>query len=141
MGRARRLGGVAVAVALALLGGCAAGPGGRAAPGGGADGDFALGFTDTPAPGIYERELAGRRDRPGGTQGLWATVPGLPRVERAEIANLATGATVEVALFPGRVPAGTARISNAAAELLGLGAEPVRVRVTVLRREPVLVAP
>ncbi len=140
MGRAERLGAMTVAVALTLLAGCA---GTRVAPtatGGGTE-DFTLGFADTPAPQIYQRDLAGHRDRPGGTQGLWANVPGLTRAERAEIANLDTGATVKVALFPGRVPAGAARISNAAAEILGIGSAPEPVRVTVLRREPRLVTP
>ncbi|WP_181164417.1 hypothetical protein [Amaricoccus solimangrovi] len=150
-------------IALALLAGCAAAPradqgglragpargggferaGAATAPAPGAAGAeaFALSFDDALAPGIYQRDLLGRRDRPKGTQGLWATVPDLRRAERARLVNLATGATVDVALFRGSVPAGEARISNAAAALLGIGAEPARLRVTALRREPVLVAP
>lgn len=106
----------------------------------GSDG-FAIGFDDRLAPGIFQAELTARRDRPRGTQGLWATVSGLRRAERAEVVNLATGATTEVALFNGPVARGEARISNAAAVLLGIGAAPVRVRITVIRSEPVIVAP
>ena len=129
------------ALVLAFLGACApgAGPDGRSAQR--PDEDFALDFADKPAPGIYQRELLGTRDRPKGTQGLWAIVPGLNRAERAEVVDLANGKRVEVALFPGSVPGGTARLSGAAAEVLGIGATPARVRVTVLRREPVLVSP
>lgn len=155
------------AALLALLAGCAAGGSGqgqgdfRAGPvrGGGAEqvrrdperqgarrgsaaaGAFTLQFGDALAPSVYQRDLIGRRDRPSGTQGLWATVPDLRRAERAEVVNLATGTSVKVALFRGRVRAGEARISNAAAALLGIGADPARVRITALRREPVLAAP
>lgn len=114
-------------------------PGQRRAP---ADpGAFTLSFGDARAPSVYQRDLIGRRDRPSGTQGLWVTVSGLRRAERAEVVNLATGASVKVALFRGRVRAGEARISNAAAALLGIGSDPVQVRITALRREPVLAAP
>lgn len=118
-------------------------PGGRAAASAGKAGaeGFAIGFDDRPAPGVFQAELLGRRDKPRGTQGLWATVSGLKRAERAEVVNLATGATTEVALFNGPVARGEARISNAAAVLLGIGATPTRVRITVLRSEPVIVAP
>lgn len=102
---------------------------------------FTLSFGDARAPSVYQRELVGRRDRPGGTQGLWVTVSGVRRAERAEVVNLATGASVKVALFRGRVRAGEARISNAAAALLGIGSDPAQVRITALRREPVLTAP
>lgn len=101
---------------------------------------LALTFEDKDVPGIFDRELLGRRDKPKGAQGLWASVPGLRRAERGEVTNLATGAKVTVALFNG-APAGEARLSNAAAELLGIGSTPTRVRVTVVRREPLLTAP
>lgn len=161
--QARRL--CAGAIALALLAGCAApddapgdglraGPvrggedgartsaGGRSGPAPrGRDGVFDLAFDDTRATEVFDEELLGRRDRAGGTQGLWVTVAGLRRAETAEIVNLATGAAAKVALFPGAVRTGEARISSATAALIGIGAEPVRVRITALRREPVLTAP
>lgn len=96
-------------------------------------------FQDTAEPGAFSLEAVGRRDRPKGAQGLWATVPHLRRAERAEVTNLSTGASATVALFAGSVPAGEVRLSNAAAELLGIGTTPVRVRLTAVRREPVLV--
>jgi hypothetical protein len=163
-GAARR---ITLALVLALVSGCAVPEPGGTTPGvragstrsgppswaapragapvstGGAPGSdrFVIGFDDTQAPSVFQAELIARRDRPKGTQGLWATVSGLRRAERAVVVNLATGATAEVALFNGPVKRGETRISNAAAVLLGIGAEPVRVRVTALRSEPVLVAP
>ena len=101
---------------------------------------FGLAFEYAEAPGVYSREMLGRRDRAKGAQGLWAAVPGLRRPERAEIENLATGAKVTVALYSGGASGG-ARLSNAAAEALGIGAEPARVRITAVRREPKLVEP
>jgi hypothetical protein len=152
-----------LAVLLALGSGCAAvdpgasgtgvrpdgfapvsAPSGARAPAKGGDPDtegFAIGFDDQRAPKVFEAELTARRDKAGGTQGLWATVSGLGRAERAEVVNLATGATAQVALFNGPVKRGEARISNAAAVLLGIGAEPARVRIVALRSEPVIVAP
>lgn len=139
MGRAG--GGLRAAAAmLALLAACAHESDAPRRGQGGEDA-FALSFGDRLAPEVFERELAAHRDRPKGTQGVWITVAGPRRADRALVVNLATGARAEVALFPGPVPAGEARVSNAAAELLGIGAAPVRVRVTVLRREPMLVAP
>lgn len=101
---------------------------------------FGVAFEDAEAPAVFSREMLGRRDRAKGAQGLWAAVPGLRRPERAEIENLETGASVTVALYSGGA-AGEARISTAAAEVLGIGAEPRRVRITAVRREARLVAP
>lgn len=131
----------ALMAALALLGACAQRNGAAGGAAGGGGEAFALSFGDRLAPEVFQRDLVARRDRPGGTQGAWVTVAGLRRAERALIVNLASGAQAEVALFPGPVRSGEARVSNAAAELIGLGAAPVRARVTALRREPVLVAP
>lgn len=132
---ARRLHPWKVGAAL-ILAACAAG---RPPDGPGPD-TFGVTFDDADAPAAFSREMLGRRDRPKGAQGLWATVPGLRRPERAEIENLANGAKVTVALYSGGT-AGEARLSNAAAELLGIDATPERVRITAVRREPRLVAP
>ena len=102
---------------------------------------FTINFDDRLAPGVFDAELLARRDQPKGTQGLWATVAGLRRAERARITVPATGASVEVALFNGPVRRGEIRISNAAAVLLGIAAAPTPVRVTALRREAVIVTP
>lgn len=136
----RRLGatGRAAAALLCLLAACTeippARPPGEAAP-------LAIAFQDKAEPGAFSLEAIGRRDRPKGAQGLWAIVPRLRRAERAEVTNLETGAKATVALFAGSVPAGEVRLSNAAAELLGIGSVPVRVRLTAVRREPVLLRP
>ena len=76
------------------------------------------------------------RDGPEGSAGLWAAVRGLPRPERALVENPANGAEVVVALFaaPGGGP--DIRLSNEAAEALGIAGGPTVVRITALRREP-----
>lgn len=126
-----------------LLSGCAEGGAttGAQRSGAAAPDTIALSFQEVETPSVYARELLGRRDRPSGAQGLWAAVGGLRRAETGRVVNIETGATTTVALFPGRVPAGEARLSNAAAVLIGIGSEPTRVRITAIRREPVLVAP
>ncbi len=125
-----------MAGAALILGACAAGRQ-PSAPG---PESFGVAFEDAEVPGVYSREALGRRDRPKGAQGLWAAVPGLRRPERAEIENIATGAKVTVALYSGGTT-GEARLSNAAAELLGIGAEPKKVRITAVRREAKLIEP
>ncbi|MFO1106405.1 MAG: hypothetical protein U1E34_09895 [Amaricoccus sp.] len=129
----RRRGWTGAAAALLLLAACA-----PAAPRSGPDGALTIRFKDTAEPAAFELEALGRRDRPKGAQGLWVVVPQLRRAERAEVTNLTTGATATVALFAGSVPRGEVRLSNATAELLGIGADPVRVRLTALRSEPTL---
>lgn len=95
-----------------------------------------LRFEDAPAPGAFSLEAPAVRDREGGAGGLWAVVPGLSRPERAQIVNLATGDEAVVSLFAGR---GTpVRVSNEAADTLGIGSDPVTVRVTALRSRPAL---
>ncbi len=124
--------------ALALLAGACGGPKASRAPVPGEP--IALTFQDAEVPGVLDREALARRDRAKGAQGLWAAVPGLRRPERGLVVNLDTGASVTVALFSGNGPATEIRLSNAAAELIGIGADPERVRVTAVRREPVIVA-
>jgi hypothetical protein len=126
--RSRSVG--AALVVVATLAGCARQGGG--APD--AERPFRLSFEDRPAPVAFSLEAPAVRDRPGGAGGLWAVVPGLPRPERARVVNLATGAEAVVALFAGG-PAGI-RLSNRAADALGIAAEPVPVRVTALRSRP-----
>jgi hypothetical protein len=100
------------------------------------DRPFRLRFEDAPAPDAFSLEAPAVRDRAGGAEGLWAIVPGLPRPERARLVNPATGAEAVVSLFAGG--AGPIRVSNAAADALGIGADPVPVRVTALRSRPAL---
>ena len=74
------------------------------------------------------------RDGPDGAAGLWAAVRGLPRPERAEVVNTRNRRKVVVALFaaPGGGP--DIRLSNAAADALGI-TEATPVRITALRSE------
>lgn len=110
---------------------------GRLGGGGGVDAErpMLLTFEDMPAPGAFATEGPAVRDAEGGADGLWATVAGLPRPERARITNPETGETVVVALFRGRAGE-PIRVSNEAAGALGIGGEPVRVDVTALRSRP-----
>ena len=129
--------GTAAAIAAALAG-CAAPE--ASAPAG--EGGIRLSYEDVLAPAAFRREGPAVADRPEGSAGLWAVTPGLPRPERALVENLATGETVVVALFAGRGgPGGAIRLSAAAAEAIGIGAAPARVRVTALRREPQIAGP
>ena len=97
-----------------------------------------------PAPADGLRPVTPRRpgSGPGGTHRIIVRLVrclggGRPRPERAELVNLETGDSVVVALFAGRRGA-PVRLSNAAAEAIGVGAAPVRVRVTALRSRPTL---
>lgn len=114
-------------LALALLAGACG-------PHEAADEGIRIRFEDRAEPAAFERTGTAVRDEPGGAPGLWAAVPGLPRPERAEIVNLDTGDTTVVALF--RTGGGTVRVSNEAADALGIAATPVPVRVTALRSVP-----
>jgi hypothetical protein len=93
-------------------------------------------FEDQAEPGVFERTGTAARDEPGGAPGLWAAVPGLPRPERAEIVNLDTGDRATVALF--RSPGGAIRVSNEAADAIGISTDPAQVRVTALRSVPAI---
>jgi hypothetical protein len=97
-------------------------------------GTLQISFEERAEPGVFEREGPAVRDAPDGAAGLWAAVPGLPRPERARIINLETRAEVTVALFA--AGNGPIRLSNEAADALGIGDRPVAVRVTALRRLP-----
>ncbi len=80
-------------------------------------------YEDVLAPQAFSREGAAVADAPGGEPGFWAVTPGLPRPERGRVENLASGATIDVALFVGRGgPGGSIRLSSAAAEAIGIGA-------------------
>lgn len=95
-----------------------------------------LSFEEIASPDVFRFEGSAMRPGAPGAPGLWAAVPGLPRPERAEAVNLATGARVTLALFSGSGET-VARLSDDAAEALGIapgGRAPVRV--TALRREP-----
>lgn len=96
-----------------------------------------LRIEDVAAPSVFQREGVAVLDKPKGAAGLWATVRGLPRPERAEVVNLATGATVDVALFTTR-SGPDIRLSHEAAAALGISDDTTRVRVTVLRSKPVI---
>lgn len=104
-----------------------------------AGGVINLRFEDVAAPSVFRREGMSRRAGPDAAPGLWAVLTDLPRPERAEIVHLRSGSRVRVALFAGGT-AGTVGLSRAAAEALGIGAEPAPVRVTALRRVPRITA-
>lgn len=100
-----------------------------------------ISFEPREAPEVFLREGPGRRTDTG-TEGLWAVVGGLGRAESAMVRNLASGAEVRVALFAGR-PAGGAlvELSSQASDALGIGADPVEVRVVAVRDEPTVATP
>jgi len=101
------------------------------------DRPFRLVIEDIPAASVFSREGSAVRDRPDGAAGSWAVIRGLPRPERAEVVNLESGAVVVVALFSSR-SGPDIRLSNEAADALGIDDTPIRVRVTALRSQPVL---
>lgn len=138
MKRHRHLRKLAVAVFL-LLAACTPPDETRETAGGGRDLDIA--FEDTPRPDVLSRTGNARRDDSStAAPGLWAVVPGLSRAERAEVESLASGARVMVSLFAGNPGSGAAiRLSPQAADILGVLDAPVPVRITAIRREPVLI--
>ena len=119
-----------LAIVLLATGPIVAACGGRP-PG---DEGLRIRFEDLAEPGVFERTGSAVRDDPEGAGGLWAAVPGLPRPERAEIVNLDTGDETTVALFRGTTE--VIRISNEAADALGIASAPAPVRITALRSVP-----
>jgi hypothetical protein len=95
-------------------------------------------FEEQAAPGVFSRRTTARRDARDGTPGLWAAVPRLPRPESGRIENIATGDTVTVALFaaPRNANASEIRISDAAAQAIGMTGATAQVLVTAVRTEP-----
>ena len=89
------------------------------------------------APQVFRTDGAARVAGANEPPGLWAAVPGLPRPERGEVLNPASGATVTVSLF--RASGRGIRVSRAAAEAIGLVADGP-VRVTAIRTEPRVLA-
>jgi hypothetical protein len=120
---------------LALAFGVAAALAACGRPGGEARSGISFTFEDRAAPGAFLLEGGAVRDRPDGAEGLWAAVRGLPRPERALVLNTATGAEVVVALFAAS-SGPPIRLSNAAADAIGLADAPQAVRITALRRAP-----
>lgn len=103
------------------------------------DGDvFSLSFEDRPQPGVFVLQAPAVRDAGDGAAGLWAAVDGLDRPERAEAVNLDTGDVVALALYRASRAGAAIRLSNEAADALGVGDEPVNIRITALRRKPVV---
>lgn len=123
-------------VLAAILAGC--GPLGQGRSAGPGDGDLELSFEDAPSPDVFLIEAPAVRDGPDGASGLWAAVQGLKRPERAEAVNVATGATVDVALYRAGGGAPAIRLSNEAADALDVGDTAVNIRITALRRKPVV---
>ncbi len=118
---------------LALLAAC--GRGGRA-PAADGQAPLRLSFEDRAEPEVFSRQGPGVRDGPKGSPGLWAAVRGLPRPERALVVNTATGAKIEVALFAAPAGGPGIRLSNEAADALGIATRPMPVQITALRRVP-----
>lgn len=124
---------VAAVVAAVALSGCAAT--GARSPG---DGGLALRFEDRPAPAAFLLEADAVRDAPDGAAGLWAAVRGLERPERAEAVVVRTGKRVALSLYRAGRSSPAIRLSNEAADALGVADAPVNVRITALRRRPVV---
>lgn len=103
--------------------------------------DLDVTFEDHPRPDILSRTGNAIRDRdPEAIPGLWGVVPGLPRAETALVENTHTGASIALPLFSGSTGSRTIaiRLSPQAADALGILEAPAPVRITALRREPVL---
>lgn len=126
------------AVVLVLAAGlCACGRGEPGASGQSAAG-LELSFEEVPAPGAFLIEAPAIRDKPDGAAGLWAAVRGLHRPEQAEAVVIATGKRINVALYRARDSGPAIRLSNEAADALGLGDKAENVRITALRQRPVV---
>jgi hypothetical protein len=115
---------------LALLAAC----GGEDGPPPG-EGGLRLRFEDRAEPAAFSRAGPAVRDRPDGAAGLWVAVRGLPRPERALVENPANGDSVVAALFAAPNGGPDIRLSNAAADALGI-TNAGAVRITALRSEP-----
>ncbi len=101
------------------------------------EGGMRIRFEDKAEPSVFALEASAVRDRKDGAAGLWAAVKGLPRPERGLVVNTATGNKVVVALFSAPPDAASpVRLSNDAADVVGIGDRPTEVRITALRREP-----
>ena len=99
------------------------------------DGGLRLSFEDQLEPEVFALQAAAVRDGADGSAGLWAAVRGLRQAERGVVV-VDDSRRVVVALFPARPGDPDVRLSNTAADALGLGDEPTRVTVTALRRQP-----
>lgn len=126
----QRRGGTLSLLLLALLAACA----GDGAPPPG-EGEVRLRFEDRAEPAAFSRAGPAVRDSEGGAAGLWVAVRGLPRPERALVENEATGKSVVAALFAAPRAGPDIRLSNAAADALGITTGGA-VRITALRSEP-----
>ena len=127
----RRRGPALTLTLLAVLAGCGR-PDGASAPG---EGPLRISFEDRADPAAFTREGLGTRDRPEGSAGLWVAVTGLARPERALVENPATRKKVVVALFAASGGGPPIRLSNEAADALGI-TDAAEVRITALRRAP-----
>jgi len=125
--------GIMIAAALPLAA-CAPGP---AREDGERSAAVRIEIEEVLAPQVFQFEGEARVAGVDGPPGLWAAAPGLPRPERGEVLNPATGGTVKVSLF--RASGGSITVSLAAAEALGMtGNAPVRL--TAVRSEPRVLA-
>lgn len=100
-------------------------------------GGLQVGFEDSLRPDVLLREGEVRRVADREASGFWAIVPDLERPERALVQRADSEAVIVVALFNGT---GGMRLSPAAADALGIGDEPARVRITALRSEARILA-
>ena len=131
--RISRIGGMTLLAALAACGRSDNAPAGEGTH------PVRLTFEDRPEPDVFSLDGLAVRDDPKGSAGLWAAVVGLKRPERALVINTGTGRKTVVALFTARAGSGpTIRLSNEAADAIGVGDSPVQVRITALRREPLV---
>jgi hypothetical protein len=125
---------LALALIAVVLAGCGRFGGEDAAAGG-----LAIGFEDVEAPDAFAFSGTARVAPEDSAGGVWATVPGLPRAERALVRRAGAEDGVEVALFRA---GGGIRLSVAAGSELGLApGDEAAVEVVALRREPRILEP
>lgn len=100
--------------------------------------------TDVEAPEIVDLTAAGLWDGRPSLGGVWVAHPSVRDPERVRIISIATGATVEGALFrrEREMPGPPIQVSAEAAAALGLLAgQPGELRLVALRRVPVADSP
>lgn len=122
--------GVLAGLPLLVAAGCEPLPGNRA------DG-LGIRYDVVEEPAAFALDGVARRPDRDAAGGYWAVVPGLPRAELAVVRRQGGREDVVVALFraPRTAKSGEIVLSEAAAAALGIGDDPVPVRIVAVREE------